>query len=223
MKLPKTLVSMSALILVLTACIGLLSARNTSAGTIPTARANAILTSTPSSMDVAAITDVIVESYSVRVRGLKTFDTSQYPSVFVDDPSVPLEREQAEYVSKVRARHGNAVRITSGNGWLAYNLMQVFERQQGLAAQQVQTTARAQGRQPTGDEARSAADVNGQPPAPVIYEGSGKQKVTILKANITGDRAVMEYDTPAVTYSVALVKTPNGWRIAGEKVLNVHF
>ena len=46
--------------------------------------------STTDSQEVAAIKAVILKSYQVEGVGLTTLDFSQYPSVFIDDPTVKL-------------------------------------------------------------------------------------------------------------------------------------
>lgn len=215
---------MVAVLVTFVAVVGVAGVKSTSTEPRPTSRVGAVPTSTPSSPDAAAITDVIVNSYSVRARALQTFDLSQYSTVFVDEVSVPLTSEQAEVVSRVRARYGNATQAMSGNGWLSYSAAFVLDRQKSTEAlNNVQAVARAQGRPLTADELRSAFDVNGQPPAPLVYNSGRKQEINVIKATVTGNRAEVEYETGVGVYSTTLIKTASGWRVAGERTLKIHF
>lgn len=222
MKFSRKLVGVAALLLTLLATsFGVFNVLGTSAAPSPTARANAVPTSTPASPDAAAITDLIVRSYAVRTHALKTFDTSQLATAFMDDPSVSLSGDKADFVNKVRSRYGNAVQALGGNGWLAYSTAEVLDRQKSLdALNKVQAAAKAQGRPLTADELRSAVGANGDLPAPAIIDHP--QKINLTKASIAGNRADVEFDDGGITYSATVVKTPNGWRIAGEKIVNYH-
>lgn len=222
MQFSRKIVGVAALILTLIASgFGVFSAFGTSAAPSPTARANASLTSTPASQDAAAITDLIIRSYAARTQALKTLDTSQLPSVFTDDPTAPLSSDKADFVSKVRTQYGNAVQALGGNGWLTYSTAEVLDRQKSLEAlNRVQAAAKAQGRPLTTDELRTAVGANGEIPPPAIIDHP--QKVNLTKVGIVGNRADVEYDDGAITYSATVIKTPNGWRIAGEKIVNYH-
>lgn len=204
--------------------VGVLAATRilpTTAAPVPRARADLTPTSTPASPDAAAITTLLVRSYAVRTAALKNFDTSQYPSVFIDDAKVPLSRERAGFVGAVRARYGAEAATLTGNGWLTYNRAEILDRQRSLGAlARVRATASAQGRPLTSAELRSAVGVNGSVPPPGVADHP--QKIILVKLAVDGDRATAEFDDGAITYRAALVRTADGWRIAGEEILNIH-
>lgn len=189
-----------------------------------TARADTVLTSTPGSSDAAVITDVLVESYRIGAQGRAAFDLSEYAAIFTNDTSVPLLRWQADYLTKVRARYGNAVPELSKNGFLAYEVALAYDfRVSKETYARVQATAKAEGRLATTDELRSSFLVNGQPPPSGVYTSAKKVRVNVLRIKIVGNRADVEYDDSASTRRAVLINTANGWRIAGSKVTASHF
>jgi hypothetical protein len=90
--------------------------RSTIAASAARSRADLTPTSTPDSPDTAAITALLVRSSAVCTAALKDFATTPYPSVFIDDPAVPLSAEKAAFVNAVRARYGTAAATFTGNG-----------------------------------------------------------------------------------------------------------
>jgi hypothetical protein len=193
------------------------SAEGSSSTTTPIS----ITVSNVGASDPDAIKDLIVRSYSVRTAALKSGDVSQLPSVFADDPSVPLSADRADLVGKVRIRYGKAAQPINGNGWLSFESAKVLDRQQNLdALNRVQATANAQGRALTAGELHSVTQVDGNLPAPAIVDHP--QQVILNDVAITGNRAEVTFDDGAITYRATLISTPSGWRIAGEQIVKYH-
>jgi hypothetical protein len=188
---------------------------------LSTATPVSIAISNSGSSDDAAIKDVIVRSYSVRADALTSGDISQFPTVFINDPSVPLKAENADFLKKVRDRYGNAVQPITGDGLLAYESAKVLDRHQNLAPfQHIEATAKAEGRILTPQELRSVTQVDGNPPAAIVK--GGQANVVLTNVVINGNHAVVTYETSATTSRATLVNTASGWRIAGLETLKVH-
>ncbi len=172
--------------------------------------------------DEAAVRSVIERSYDVVGLASQTFDTSQFPSVFTNDRDTPLSEEQLDYLSKSEKRLGKSF---TEHGWLSYKLAFFQEWQVGAESlEQAEQKALAENRTMTADElgALHGFSGSGSPPAPRGSAPTHKTTVSFSRITLDGTRAEVIYDDGAVTYLTALVKTPNGWRIAGERYLAYH-
>jgi len=183
-------------------------------------------TSTLDPAEESAIKSVIEQSYELKASTGQTFDISQFNTVYTNDPLVPLNAEQAEFLANVRnAQPGvaNTVQGMNSDGWLAFKIAQTLNWERGAEAiEQLEVNARAQGRDVTAEDYSSIANVVGMP--------SPRQNVTVDKTTIVyqelkvdGRHADVVYDDGAALARAFLVKTEAGWRIAGVRAIDIHF
>lgn len=171
-------------------------------------------TNPTSQEEIAAIKEVIERSYTVLGQASHTFDLSQFQTVFANDPAVPLDKGQSDYLARV----GAARRA----GWLDYKVAFFEDWGRGAEAlERLEATAKSEGRLVTSDELRSITGP-GMPPAARGVQPTQKTSVRLMSVTVDGTRAEVQYDDNAVTYLLALSKTKDGWRIVGERVLDVH-
>jgi hypothetical protein len=183
-------------------------------------------TSTLDPADESAIKSVIEHSYELKASAGQTFDISQFNTVYTNDPLVPLNAEQAEFLKNVRNAHpgvADTVQGMSSDGWLAFKIAQTLNWKRGAEAlEQLEANARAKGSDVTAEDYSSITNVVGMP--------SPRQNVTIDKTTIIyqelkvdGTHADVVYDDGAALARAFLVKTAAGWRIAGVRAIDIHF
>jgi hypothetical protein len=168
----------------------------------------------PNPTDVADIKALIDNYYYITGEAATTFDLSQFPSLFIDDPIVALDADQAAYMARVGAK---------GQGFLSYELAYFGDWKQGAEKQErLQATAKAENRVLTKDEYNSLMGPNGLPPS--------RNQQPVYKISITdyfyftvdGSQALVKFDDGAVTLGMFFIKTKDGWRIAGKHVIWAH-
>jgi hypothetical protein len=168
----------------------------------------------PSSADIESMKAVIQRSYELRAIAARTFDMSEFSTVFVDDPSVPLTSEQAQLVQKTFPN-------SSKSGMLSY--MTAFYANWRLGAdrlEQLQAKAKSEGRELTAQDLQKVQGPVGPPRrTDPVYADHLRFDDFRLVAN----RAEVTLDDGAATQVVRLLKTGEGWRIAGFQYLKVHF
>ncbi len=172
--------------------------------------------------DVAAIKEVIQRSYDVMGQAAQTFDTAQFPSVFANDKATVLNKGQLTYLGQSEKRLGKSF---TDPGWLSYKLAFFEEWHVGAQSlEQAEQKARSANRAMTADELRALQGFSGsaQPPAPRGTAPTHRTTVSFSSITVDGARAEVICDDGAVTYLRALVKTPDGWRIVGERYLDYH-
>jgi hypothetical protein len=174
-------------------------------------------TAPPDPAEVAAIKAVIDRAYDLDGLAARTFDVSQFPTVYANDPSVQVNGVQAGVVAKARG-----VQAAAAAGYLDYKLA-FYGRWQAGAEQleQLQAAARAQGRQMTAAELRSVA-VDGQPPPPRRTDPMYKTGLRFDNFTIDGSRAEVVFDDGAVLQRAFLLKTATGWKIVGQRPIKIH-
>jgi hypothetical protein len=174
----------------------------------------------PSPTDESAIKAVIEQSFWLDGVAARTFDVSRFPSVYADDPSVQLSKEQSEFMARVRAANPGA---TIGSGFLDYKLAFYRHWQTGAAKlERVQESAQSQGRQVTAAELQSISE-GGQPPPPRRTDPNYRVKLRFDSITVDGNRAEAVFDSGLVLERMYLLKTADGWRITGERLIDVHF
>ena len=167
----------------------------------------------PNPTEVAAIKALVDRYYDVTGEAAGTFDVSQFPTLFVDDPAVSLDSNQTAFIARLGAQ---------GSGFLSFEFAYFGNWKQGAEKwEKLQAQAKAQGRQLTAAEVQSLNGPNGLPPSR-RQEPVHKTNVTYLNFTIDGTRALVEFDDVAVTQNMFFIKTIDGWRIAGKRVLEVH-
>lgn len=167
------------------------------------------------------IKNVIDRSYAVFASGLVDLDSSKFDSVYVNAPGFQLDEGRASFVQQVRERYVAKDELPNEDGWLSFRVAQVIDRRYSITAyQQAEAAAKAQGRAMTKDEFLSTAGVTGQVAAPNVIQRP--MSVDVIELKLDDNRAEVVYDDGAVTARAFLIKTDDGWRIAGVDALDVH-
>jgi hypothetical protein len=193
--------------------------------------AEVIAAGAPDPEEVREIQATIVEAYKVGYLATwVTHDVSQFPSVFVDDPDVPLTREQRD---ELRQWLGT---IPEGAGYLTYGVAghQNTERLIRLS-QEVRAKMTAAGRDYiipedylTPEELREIEESGRPIPAPPgmvrqptmsaeEYAQWKWENTRFESVMITGDRAVVTYDDHLFLLEDTLVRRDGKWYVAGSE------
>jgi hypothetical protein len=168
---------------------------------------------TPDPTDIADIKTLVDNYYDTTGEAAGTFDLSQFPTIFIDDPSITLNSNQMAFMARVGA---------TGTGLLSYELAFFTDWKQGAERlEQLQTQLKAENRAMTAADLKSISGSDGAP-APRRQEPMHKTMLNFHSFIIDGPRAIVEYESPSVTQKMFLVKIKDGWRIAGLQTLEVH-
>lgn len=191
----------------------------------------AIAAGIPDPEEVREIQATIVEAYKVGYMATQvTHDVSQFPSVFVDDPRVPLTPEQEE---RLREWLGT---VPKDAGYLTYGVAGYHNTERlNRLSQEAWAKATAAGRDYiipedylTPDELREIEESGGPMPTPPTMvrqpSMSAEEYVEWKWENtrfdsviINGDRAVVLYDDHWFLYEDILVRRDGKWYVAGHK------
>ncbi|MHB8648517.1 MAG: hypothetical protein ACYDAR_22270 [Thermomicrobiales bacterium] len=169
--------------------------------------------------DVDAIKLLIDHAEDIYVIGLQTLDTTRYSTVYSNDPCVRLEGGQADYVHRIRKQFGSEGGMET-DGWLAFETALIVDRRGGIAIEQ-QRRQTATAAMQAGVTPASRGSTRGQTPTAVPRVITGTQRFPIHYDEILsdGDRAEVVYDPGSAIRHAFLVRTPDGWRIAGERII----
>jgi integrase len=193
-----------------------------------------IAASIPDPEEMREIQATIVEAYKVGYMAHVTHDVSQFPSVFVDDPSVPLTPEQKE---QLRRWLGT---VPEDAGYLTYGIAGYYNTERlNRLSQEAWAKARAAGRDYlipedylTPDELREIEKSGGPipTPPPVVYQPSMSaeeyvkwkwENIRFDSVVIKGDKAIVIYDDHWFLYEDILVRRGGKWYVAGHKRIGV--
>lgn len=185
-----------------------------------------IASGVPDTKETQKIQGVIMQGYKLYDIAGRTFDTSQFPSVFADDPDVPLTRDQRERLQEWLGT------IPKGAGYLTYVTACYTNREKGaLLLEELMAKVRAEGRDsPTRDEWMEIVNESGgRPPAPrnqpsISVEEAQKELKSRMRydlIDIKGDKATVIFDTGITLNKMILVKRDGKWYVAGEERLAV--
>ncbi|HEY0070254.1 MAG TPA: hypothetical protein VGE04_09835 [Chloroflexia bacterium] len=184
---------------------------------------------TPDTEEIAAIKAVLERSYDVNALAATTFDFSQYDEVYVDDVAVPISVDQAKFVEKVRAERGSAAGGMLHEGFLSFKLAQILDDQRAVEGlERLEATAKAEHHSVTAADLQSISGATGpsRERNNVTPPSSGQQTAFSYKEvaiDVTGRRTEVTYDDGAALAKAFLVKTSEGWKVAGIRAINIHF
>lgn len=162
--------------------------------------------------DAAAIKAVVERAYELRGIAARTFDISQFDTVYVNDPSTPLSEGQLSFIREVlphvQARIGN---LDATPGALDFWRVRFLHWQLGAERleQRQQGTPVSPQEAPLGPPRRT--------------DPMHKPYLRINDIKVEGDRAEVVLDDGAWIMRLFLVRTREGWRIAGERELKLVF
>jgi hypothetical protein len=170
---------------------------------------------TPNADDIASIKLIIQQYYTATGMAVRTFDRSQFPDVFVNDLTVILTTEQLTSLKKISPQ------TTEKTGKLDYIAAYYSYIQQGaVRLEQVEATAKAQGRKVTPADLQSN---DGQPIGPPrrtdpLYAPN----IGFDSFNVVGNHVEVTCDDGGVLELFVVTHTQVGWRIAGLRFLRIH-
>jgi hypothetical protein len=172
----------------------------------------------PDTTDAKEIQRTIEKAYAVEEIAARTFDTTEFAKVFINDPrGGRLDDSTLQFIKEVLGTN-----LTS-TGYLDYKLAYYKWWEAGARKiEALQSKAQAEGRPLTPEEASSLIDSSGriampraQGPAPEIW-------LDFYSISIEGDIAVAIFDDGPRTNQMTLVKIDGQWYIAGNEILALH-
>jgi hypothetical protein len=163
--------------------------------------------------DVEASLAVIGLETDLLTEAISTFDTSRFHEVYVNDPSVPLNKKQEET---------NRQYNTNAKGLLDSRVAMIKRAQKGNEnIKKIDEKAKAEGRKPNGDDFREYLD-KGEPVGPYANTMPRPKNTPIIKllsAKVANNRLVLEVHANFYDTRYIFVKTKDGMRIAGFETL----
>ncbi len=211
MQLLKRVAGIAIVLVVVTVALVLVSASSPASTSTPwpTLKASA----TPDPADIAAIKTLVDNYFDITGEAAGTFDLSQFPTLFIDDPAIALDNNQTTFVTGIGAR------VT---GFLSYELAFFTDWKQGAEKlEKLQAQLKAEKRAITADDIKSISGPFGSPPSR-RQEPMHKTRLVFNSFTIDGSRAIVEYDSPSILQKMFLIKVKDGWRIAGLQNLQEH-
>jgi hypothetical protein len=180
---------------------------------IPQAWPTLEATTTPNPATVDQLKTLVKRYYELTGNAARTFDVSQFPTILVDDPKISLDTWQVETMAKAHAQ---------GTGMLSYALTFFGNWKQGAEKlEQLEATAKAQGRDLTRQELQIVSDSSAVP-APRRTDPMYLPMLTYQNFVVANNQAEVVFDDGGQTLKFFCVNTKDGWKIAGMRVLSTH-
>ncbi len=174
----------------------------------------------PDTPEARQIQATINRAYELMAIAARTFDVSEFPTVFVDTPDYELSDRQREAISQMLGP-----KAVENAGYLT--AMQAYYIAWGEGATRLDKAlekAEAEHRQITADEMQETVKANGgRVPTLARQDPISKTKLKFESIEINGNKAIVRYDDGAALQEAVLVKIKGQWFIAGIKPIWVHF
>lgn len=187
-------------------------------GLSPTPQTQAV-PGVPDTPDSKAIQATIEKAYEIEGYAAHTFDTTEFASVFINDPR---GGELSPGCLKLVQDYGDTASNTAG--YLDYKLAYFSWWKNGaLRLEELWSKVEKEGRNLTQEEVQSLIDSSGRLAAPRNPEGLGSEtEIRFKSITIIGDIATVVFDDGARLNEMTLVNVGGRWYIAGNVVLRVH-
>lgn len=172
----------------------------------------------PNTSETREITKTIERAYRIEAEAALTFDTTAFPTVFINDPRFPSDAPMLEVVRDMT--HNSALEAA---GHLDYKLAYYTWCRDGvLQLEELQKKATVENRELTKAELQSLRDSKGRT-APARAEGPIKLlPLKFISIEVNEDVAtVIVNDGPTIT-QITLVLVDGQWYIAQSNVLIVN-
>lgn len=192
----------------------------------------------PTQAELNDIDDLMGRYRDVTLKAIRTFDTSEYPTIFTNDASVPLTHDELEFLTEFRNSHKNLSNFDN-NDWLTYKQATILSLKDGSTIQQLETTKVTQNHTlsnsdyqtlgvPTplpGLKPTSFPNVALNTPLPKTTRSPDQNtsNFDVVRVDEAGTRGLYRErngDSLYFRYSY-LVKTAEGWRICGDKLIQL--
>lgn len=174
--------------------------------------------SIPDTTEAKEIQRTIEKAYMIEEIAARTFDTTEFAKVFINDPrGGKLDDSTLQFVEEVLG-----INRTSA-GYLDYKL--AYYKWWEAGAQKIealQAKAQAEGRPLTPEEVSSLIDGSGRIAMPRAQGPVSEIWLDFYSISINGDIAVAIFDDGPRTNRMTLVKVDGKWYIAGNEILAVH-
>lgn len=174
----------------------------------------------PDTPDARQVMSTMQRAYHLRGVAARTFEVTEFPSVFTDTPDYELSKDQRDLVSRAFGQQ-----VAEDAGYLTY--MQAYYVIWSEGATRLQAAldkAKAEGRELTSEEMQSLVKANDdRVPALGRTDPLYEDKLTYESIAIDGDKAWVQYDDGAALQKALLIKVNGQWLIAGIWLIQVHF
>ncbi|MBV6390837.1 MAG: hypothetical protein KPEEDBHJ_00041 [Anaerolineales bacterium] len=176
--------------------------------------------SIPNTPDTVEIMTVIERAYELMAYAQKTFDVSEFPSVFIDTQDYELNAKQKSAISSIL---GMETADVEEAGYLTAMQIQYISMGQGSELlKSALEKANSENRELTAEEFQAIVQANhGQLPAPSFVLDT-ETKFVFESIDIDGNKAVVRYDDGAALQEAILVKMER-WLIASIVPIWIHF
>ncbi len=166
------------------------------------------------SPEVKEIKKTIENAYKAQGKAGRTFDLTDFPSFFINDPRYPMD---AETLQVVREMTGNLTLETVG--YLDYKMAYYSHWRDGaLLLEELKEKAKKETRELTEEESRSLVDEFGRSAAPRLTGEPRKTPVRITSVAIENDIAYAIVNDGPTTVELTLVLVDGHWYIGQLKV-----
>lgn len=175
--------------------------------------------SIPDIEEAKDIMDAVERSYDVEMDAVRSLDTSQLPTVFINDPRFNVDPYTLEVVRQLSNRP-----TLESAGWLDYKTA-YYSWQFGsiLTVETLKEKAKAENRQLTDEEKKSLVDPQGRT-APARSLGPSKKiHLKFMSLNMENDVATVVLNDGTYTAELTLVLVGGNWYIAGWKGISINF
>jgi len=182
-----------------------------------TTKASPALLDTPESR---IIQDVIRRSYEIEAIAARTFDTSQFSTVFANDPVGKLSSSTIQFIREATAATDELgfldTKADGDLGYLDYKLAYYIWWKKGAEKfETLQAAAEQENRDLTQEESESLIDSSGRVAAPRAEGDATIPDLKFLSIEIDGDIAWAVFDDGPRTIQMTLVKRNGQWYLAG--------
>jgi hypothetical protein len=173
----------------------------------------------PQTQDARDIQEVIQKSYDLEGMAGRTFDTSSFKDVFINDPRFELDPSTVKFITDVTHEP-----IKDKYGYLDYKLAYFNWWKEGAEKlEEYWAKAKEEGRQTfTEEETKSLVDENFRAAAPRLQGDFEPNVLHFFSIDIHDDIAAATFDDGPRTVKMTLVKVKDRWLIAGATFLSIH-
>lgn len=185
----------------------------------------------PDTAEAKKIQATIFKAYEIEANAARSFDTSQFASVFTNDSVAVLEPSTIEFIQEVAKdvakTDGKLTHLLSRPadklGYLDYKLAYyTWWRAGAEKGEALQAVAEKENRELTQEERQSLIDASGRVAPPRAQGMTSVPELKFESIEIKGDVALAVCDDGPRTIEMTLVKKAGQWYLAGGKLLRLH-
>jgi hypothetical protein len=173
----------------------------------------------PQDTDAEQIKEVIKKRYEIEAKAGRTFDTTLFDSVFINDArGGELSPSTVDFIVSVTDDA-----IKSNYGYLDYKLAYYSWWKSGATKfEELKAKADNEKRGITREELASLIDKKGRMAMPRLKGNFVPNQLNFISVEIQGGQATVVFDDGPRTNQMVMIRVDNKWYIAGNKFLSVH-